>query len=223
MWPNANPQADGGELLRCLMEYGEQQSNPVLALLVGGAVSQRQKYPDQGFNFSDGRWHAFYHCHDLPVDPPGGKEHGHFHIFARPDPSKDAWSHITGLAMDGMGQPIRLFTVNKWVSSGEWLAAADLVRALPCPALQLEAEDETELTRRWLTAMLRLHADNIEALLTERDAILDKEAGGRDLEDILNDRDLYVLSLSLVDLAAKLETALSPKPTPTPNHRGAAP
>lgn len=73
---------------------------------------------------------CFYHCHRKHFERG---EHGYLHCFIRykrlprsrtPTPFEDWYryidnpmTHLVALALDQRGQPIQLFTVNRWVTS----------------------------------------------------------------------------------------------------------
>ena len=82
----------------------------------------------------------YYHAHDPSVGTRQ-QEHGHFHIFLRrkgmPNAiqpldipkewedtnNSDDLSHLIAISMNKEGYPIRLFTVNRWVTGEKWYAA----------------------------------------------------------------------------------------------------
>lgn len=154
----------------------------------------------------------FYHCH--PPDERRGAEHGHFHLFfprrafglmpprAAPAPRRPGGlTHVAALAVDDAGVPIRLFTVNRWVTD-EWLFPAEAIAAR-LGGYSLAAAPGDPLVNRWLEAAVRLFADPIHSLLETRDRVL-AEAGPGAAED----RRLEVLSTADVDLDAAVATAL---------------
>jgi len=125
-------------------------------------------------------------------------EHGHFHVFLRAEgmppgvaplvlpelavadvplppqaaPAKrgrsDEVCHLVAIALDSRGEPIRLFTTNRWVTGETWYRAEDAIAMLD--RLQVTRGGGSELVNRWLGAMVQLFRSEIAALLRERDA-----------------------------------------------------
>jgi hypothetical protein len=189
-------------LLQCLQQLGERHSNPVLEVL--GDVSQVEKgrqFPQPALQFAGAPWRAYYHCHRDRYHLPN--EHGHFHLFAKLG-GDDDWSHVAALSMDAMGQPLRWFTVNLWVTRGLWREAPRLVPALST----LSQDDELMLVEQWLGAMLGLYADELPSLLQQRDAALNCHRQHGCAVDVLADRELYILSEQPINLADKLGDVL---------------
>jgi uncharacterized protein DUF6969 len=118
-----------------------------------------------------------------PADSNGRREHGHFHLFLRADGlpagmtplvlpelavadaplppqsaplkrgGRDEVVHLVALALDAHGEPVRLFTTNRWVTGETWYRAEDVIRMLD--RFQVSGEGSTELLNRWLTAMVQ--------------------------------------------------------------------
>lgn len=125
----------------------------------------------------------FYHCHRENV---GTEEHGHFHCFLRykhipkrikPTPLPD-WdtnidspmAHIIAIALSRYGQPIRLLTVNRWISAETWYDgrhAAAFVRRFH---FKRETDPYWRVLDLWVEGMLHLFAPQIAWLNLQRDA-----------------------------------------------------
>jgi hypothetical protein len=125
-------------------------------------------------------------------------EHGHFHLFLRAEgmpagatplvlpelavadaplppqaaPAKrggrDEVSHLLAIALDRRGEPVRLFTTNRWVTGETWYRADDVIAMLD--RFQVERGGGSVLLNRWLGAIVRLFRPEIAQLLRERDA-----------------------------------------------------
>lgn len=194
-------------LLDCLDELGACSSNPVLAVLgpTGQLCADRQ-YPSSPLVFGGGRWRAYYHFH--ADQPRAGTEHGHFHVFVRAPETPDGavkWAHLAGLGMDHLGQPMRWFSVNGWVTDDAWMS-----RAWLCEQMQaLSQEPSGELVADWLAAMIATYADAIDELLGERDDAIAQAASERAQGEVLRDRALYTLAESPLDLSCDLPSRLS--------------
>jgi Domain of unknown function (DUF6969) len=136
----------------------------------------------------------FYHAHPADARPPD--EHGHFHTFLRADgmPSgvaplvlpeaavaevaaahsaplkrgrRDELSHLIAIALDRRGEPIRLFTTNRWVTGETWYPAGDVIAMLD--RFAIAAALPSRLQDRWLVAVMQLFRPQIAALLRQRD------------------------------------------------------
>ena len=197
-------------LYSSLLAMGQQSTNPVLLLLgAEPALMENQKYPQGLLQFSGGEWRAYYHCHPSSGHGRSGKhhfdgEHGHFHLFMSTDATGDKWTHVIALAMDPQGQPLGWFTVNHWVTGESWVPASELTEKLQSIPYDIQ---ETLLTR-WLLAMVVLYRDQLNELLECRDKLLNENVLAGD--NILQDRSLYLLSESPIDLKIHLETILCP-------------
>jgi hypothetical protein len=81
--------------------------------------------------------------------------------------SREEVSHLVAIAVDVRGEPIRLFTTNRWVTGETWYRADDVIRMLERFAVN-EPEPSATLNL-WVGAMLRLFRPQIAALLRARD------------------------------------------------------
>ncbi|MGA1269134.1 MAG: DUF6969 family protein, partial [Gemmobacter sp.] len=111
----------------------------------------------------------FYHCHPREAPAPA-EEHGHFHCFVRPEGKGGPIHHLIAIGVDAHGRPLRLFTVNQWVTGENWVPAETAIGLLERFDVHLARPDY--LVNRWLTAMVRLHERQIAALIEARDAAL---------------------------------------------------
>jgi len=203
-----NPQNPAYGLLKCLQEYGELASNPVLSLLAGETPVNEQKYPAQTVCFGKEKWRAFYHCHDAPGRSE--VEHGHFHVYVSiPDPQtgESSWAHLAALAMDMKGQPLCWFAVNRWVTDGPWLERSKVAGLLE----DLSLQEETDLFTRWLSSILCLYQAELLHLLRDRDVALEKSCRDQGREDCFNNHNLYKLAASDIGILDKLMAALHPE------------
>jgi hypothetical protein len=142
--------------------------------------------------------HAQYFYHVHPVRDRLLPEHGHFHTFLRaegmpsgvsplvlpeaavaalmPPPQgaplkrgvREEISHLVAISLDPRGEPVRLFTTNRWVTGETWYRADDVIAMLD--RFAIAAADPSALRDRWLVAVMRLFRPQIAALLRQRDA-----------------------------------------------------
>lgn len=191
-------------LVHVIEQMAARQSNPVLEVL-GEQVhhlQQEKKYPQPPLAFQQGPWRAFYHCHALPDSKL--KEHGHFHIFTR---HQQQWTHVAALSMDAEGQPQAWVAVNRWVTDGPWLPAAQLIQCLQTADFAIA---NLSLVEDWLLCMLQVFAPEVATLLAARDRAL-RQINVKTTEPLLlDDRDVYTLSVHGIDLLTKL-SSLNPQ------------
>lgn len=184
-------------------------------------------YPD-GDIFDPETFSQFYYHTHAKGERPG--EHGHFHTFLRPggmpagikpapvadyeppeDPDDDL-SHLIAISMDQFGVPIRLFTVNRWVTGDVWYTGPDVIRMLDI--FEVDIAHPSWPVNRWVTGMVHLFWPQIERLITERDrAVAQWEAAHPD-RNVYVDEDLEMTSMveiSIDDQVAAVTKALQKK------------
>lgn len=165
----------------------------------------------------DGESHAQYYYHS---HRPEGGEHGHFHTFLRASgmpsgvtpldykgeasvPSgKDALAHLVAISMNKPGQPIAMFSTNRWVTDESWYSAQDTITMLD--SFKMELTFPCLATNLWITAMVALFRPQIEALLHERDKTMKNWAATHLGKDIYEDRDLEVTSFLPINIADQI-------------------
>ena len=81
--------------------------------------------------------------------------------------ARDEVSHLVAIALDPHGEPIRLFTTNRWVTGETWYRAEDVIRMLD--RFTVGEAGRSVVLNRWISAMLVLFRPQIVALLTRRD------------------------------------------------------
>ncbi|HWB50809.1 MAG TPA: hypothetical protein VG651_16995 [Stellaceae bacterium] len=206
------------------------RGSTVIREVMGGAAAAEswQHYPaGDGY---DPVSHAQYFYHRHPTDEP--HEHGHFHLFLRaagmpegtlplllpeaaianlPTPPQaapikrgahDEVSHLVAIAVDAAGEPVRLFTTNRWVTGETWYRAEDVIRMLD--RFTLDAAEPAGLVNRWLAAMVRLYQPEIVMLLRERDRTVMDPRRQRRRVDVFEDPRLEVTSSLAIDLEPRL-------------------
>ena len=147
----------------------------------------------------------FYHCHPNPTALGAAEhEHGHFHLFVRPEGAQGPIHHLIGIGVDAQGQLRRLFTVNHWVVTDDFLPAAETIALLP--RFDAHLAKPCYLVNRWLTAVVRLFEPQIINLIMARDEAL--ATYGPDLDTTLANRALETPS----QIAVKLDDLARPRP-----------
>ncbi len=161
----------------------------------------------------------------------GAAANGHFHLFLRgegmpagitpllmpelavanaPAPrqsaplklgGRDEVCHLAALAVDGKGEPLRLFTTNRWVTGETWYRADDVIQMLD--RFRMRGDRPSALLNRWLSAVVRLFQPEIATLLRDRDqAIVEQRWRWRG--NVLEDPRLEITSSLEIDLDARL-------------------
>ncbi len=180
-----------------------------------GTFYELNHYPSGDVYDAETSSQYYYHSHR-----PELGEHGHFHTFLRADaiptncspapyqgeaerPSgKDAITALVAISMNSPGFPIALFTTNRWVTNETFYPADQVVGILdrfridhtyPCHAVNV-----------WITAMFRLFRPHIEALLYERDRVIEEWAENHPGKDVYEDRELVVTSFTTIDVPKQI-------------------
>ncbi|RUR17705.1 hypothetical protein ELY21_10345 [Legionella sp. km535] len=164
----------------------------------------------------------FYHCHRENYE---STEHGHFHCFIRykhiPKRIKPAalsdWdryidnpmTHLVAIGMNQFGLPIRLFTVNRWVTSEIWYDAEHISYFLKRYKMTLSDDPYWQVLDKWLEGMLHLFSPQIEWLHKARDAQIKKHSDKHPEGNPYMDYDLEELSEIPIDLKKQIEWVIS--------------
>lgn len=163
----------------------------------------------------------YYHAHR-----GNDAEHGHFHVFLRaggmppdcaPRPfphaterwpqGDDAICHLIAISMDPWGLPIGLFTTNRWVTGETWYPADCVIAMLD--RFEIGHAFPNLAVNHWITAMLGLWRPHIEALVRERDRVIEASIATAPGADVFEDRRIDVtsaLAISVEELVAELRT-----------------
>lgn len=188
-------------LVHCINQFALQESNPVISVLPEtGIIKLKQKYPQPMLSFSGMGLRTYYHCH--PSDSKPETEHGHFHIFLSID--DDKWSHLAGLSMDRLGQPLQWFTVNHWVTGETWKSSAILEQQLN--QLLYSQRHNLDLVEQWLLAMLEFYKQTLKLLLKQRDQRINELSEKDHLDTVLKNHSIYDLSIIKINLLNDLES-----------------
>ncbi|HHI81651.1 MAG TPA: hypothetical protein ENJ99_00710 [Rhizobiales bacterium] len=161
----------------------------------------------------DDEYHAQYYYHS---HRPEGGEHGHFHTFLRaagmppgiePVPytgkaerpeGDEALTHFVAISMDKPGQPMAMFTTNRWVTDETFYKADDVEKMLDC--FVIDHTWPCLATNQWITAMMVLFRPQIIALLKARDKAMKNWAALHPGVDIYEDRDLEITSFLAINV-----------------------
>ncbi len=80
---------------------------------------------------------------------------------------RDEVSHLVAIAVDFRGEPICLFTTNRWVTGETWYRAEDVTQMLD--RFVVAEREPSAVVNRWIGAMIQLFRPQIAALLQARD------------------------------------------------------
>lgn len=160
----------------------------------------------------------FYHCHRENF---ATTEHGHFHCFMRykaiskrVKPSdyymnlsgKDCiMTHLIAIGMNQLGQPIRLFTVNQWVTAEVWYEAPHMQNFLKKYKMTLTDSPYWQVLDKWIEGMLHLFSPQINWLLKARDESLAQALHDDPHSNPLTNKNLEELSELQIDLKKQVE------------------
>ncbi len=218
--------AAGEEVVECHRVLARTGDNLVGEVLRdAGPFLEWDHYP-KGDVF-DHETHSQYYYHAHPQELRPG-EHGHFHIFMRPlgmppgimpaavpefempEGENAALCHLIGISMDSHGVPIRLFTVNRWVTGEVWYVADD-VRAM-LDSFEIDHARPSWPVNRWVGAMVRLFRPQISTLLDARDGAVQLWRDAYPDRNVFEDRALQItstLDISSDDQIAAINRALA--------------
>ncbi|MCB1084871.1 MAG: hypothetical protein KDK60_02080, partial [Chlamydiia bacterium] len=159
-----------------------------------GLFYSRDHYPLQEPFDDDSFSQYYYHAHR-------GGEHGHFHLFLRREgmeeemgplayddrnvsrDGQETFAHLIAISMDEQGEPIKLFTTNRWVTGEDWYAAQDVRKMLK--HFDVKHAYPSYVVNRWLKGTLVLFRPQIEDLIDERDLCLMKCREGVPFKEVL--------------------------------------
>ena len=161
----------------------------------------------------------FYHCHRENQDTA---EHGHFHCYLRQSgipkhiPRKtglkwradNSMTHLIAIGMDLFGQPIRLFTVNRWVSDETWFDAKHAPHLIKRFKLSLTNPSPWQIIDCWVQGMVHLFMPQIIWLLQARDHQMAAFQHEQGLDCYENKSIEEITSLS-IDLPSQIQWILS--------------
>ena len=171
----------------------------------------------------------YYHCHRENMDT---QEHGHFHLFIRqkgeaklggwpasyslaniPEKKKyinSPMTHVITIGVNRYGVPIRLFTVNRWVTKESWFEADKMQKLIKRFSLahvktRKEQRDEWRVVDMWLENLVHLFASQIHWLLAQRDIAMARYiAANPEIENPYEHKALEELSSLDIDLQAQV-------------------
>jgi hypothetical protein len=115
----------------------------------------------------------------------------------------DEISHLAAIAVDTAGEPVRLFTTNRWVTGETWYAAADVVAMLDRFTVGLAWP--SPVLNRWITALFALFRPQLIELVRARDeAVMSFRRRRRGKVHVFEDRRLEITSAVDIDVEEQI-------------------
>jgi len=180
----------------CRRELVARHRNTVSEALADNPASEWRHYPNGEVYDPKSHAQYFYHMHPMSGRPVREHGHFHTFLRAEGMPvgaaplilpeialaevpslppqapplkrgAREEVSHLVAIAVDCRGEPIRLFTTNRWVTGETWYCADDVIGMLD--RFAITEVEPSETLNRWVGAMLRLFRPQIAALLRMRD------------------------------------------------------
>lgn len=166
----------------------------------------------------------FYHCHREDYETT---EHGHFHCFLRykhipkliKPSALDDWdrymknpmTHLIAIGMSQVGMPIRLFTVNRWVSTEIWYDAIHAPKLLNRFNFKTTPESDSywHVLDKWVEGILHLFSPQISWLHHERDKLIHSYQEKDPNENIYLKQEIEELSSIDINLQKQVEWIIS--------------
>jgi hypothetical protein len=190
--------AAAATIRECRRDLADRNTNLLAELTAGSAiVSDWRHYPEGDVFDPKSHAQYFFHAHPTDGRPTLESGHFHTFlrpegmppgvaplllpelavadVVASPPQAapikrgiRDEVSHLIAISIDPRGDPVRLFTTNRWVTGETWYRADDVIRMLDRFAIAELAP--SEIVNRWVGAMMQLFRPQIGALLRARDA-----------------------------------------------------
>lgn len=186
---------DAGRIVLDSMDIVERSGSNLVAEVMRGedGFYEWRHYPGGDVcDFTTGAQY-YYHAHPRDERPD---EHGHFHCFIRHEDG--TMTHIVAISIDLQGNPFRLFTTNRWVTGESWRSAGEILGLID--RFDIMVEQPSLALNRWVSNMLKLFRPQIATLLHDRDSMIRNFGCGRELSEVLDDRECEVASEAAIDI-----------------------
>ena len=214
----------------CRRELAARNRNIVSEALADNPAAEWRHYPDGEVYDAKSHAQYFYHTHPVTGRPLREHGHFHTFLRAEGMPigatplilpeiavadvpalppqappikrgTREEVSHLVAIAVDSRGEPIRLFTTNRWVTGETWYRADDVIRMVD--RFAVTGVEPSEMLNRWVGATLRLFRPQIATLLQMRDETV-MAWRRRRRTHVFEDPALEITSSLDIDLGAQL-------------------
>lgn len=208
---NSNRMQSAREHAKSIVEvmaaYARQGSNLCLAARAGARSFQEWiHYPANDAVDAVHQTEFYYHTHakaELADD-----EHGHFHIFSRPQ-NNTCFHHLIAISLNPLGRPTRLFLTNQWVTGEVWLSDREITPLID--RFNCHISGRLAPVSRWISSMVGLFAEDICLLHQQRVQWLDQGALNADERVLrLQSQDHHIVAQAPIDLERSVARALFP-------------
>lgn len=155
----------------------------------------------------------FLHRHAVGSAPPAV----HLHFFQRWRPAElqlqgggTITTHLAGLELNALAEPVAWFVVNQWVVGDYWQPADDTVRLFRDWRIEAPQEGRgkeiPDICHQWLEAYLKLSLSAIiYPLLRERDSRLDRLVDSYPGTNVLESKSHEVLGYHRINFKSQLD------------------
>lgn len=199
------------DIVAAMQSFAEAGSNIVLEVLQGSPFVELEHYPAGDICDPENGSQYYFHAH--PPARPSYSDFGHFHLFLRPEKtggvegfsrSRDDKTicHLAGVSVDQRGFPVGLFTTNRWVTDEAFYTAEDTIAMLD--RFRIEGPVPAPAVNLWVSAIPVVYRTDIEALIRERDVVIEAWRKEHPERDVFEDRRLEVVTWKKIDLEARL-------------------
>jgi hypothetical protein len=189
------------EILSVQLRYAQSGSSMIHALMNGSkSMLELEHFPRHDIVDERNNTRMYYHAHAL--HRKAAHEHGHFHLFSHGH-AKAGHVHLVGISLDAVGQPIRLFTTNQWVTGETWMDASAMEEVLV--NFEVKTGGRLSPVARWATAMVRLYLPEIVQLIRERDLMISRKSESVKMDVLFKDKRLDVVTQKRINLSQKIQ------------------
>lgn len=188
-----------GECLKGQGEFYELSHYPQDDVYDADSKSQYYFHTHRGLNEEYGHFHTFMRAagmpkHVVPVDNTGNE------VWPA---GQDALSHLVCISMTQDGEPMGLFTTNRWVTGETWYKAEDVVNMLDTFAVDHAFPNLA--VNQWISSMFRLYKFEMIELLNERDRTIEQWKTQHPDQDVFEDRNLEITSYITINVDRKID------------------
>lgn len=222
------------QVLTCQQEILSKSGQSILQFMLDdNQVHYKNKHYPQGdrIDFKNGGQY-FYHCHR---ENHTTNEHGHFHCYLRRSaiPSSiepmhipniplkigQQMTHIVAIALNRLGQPIRLFTLNYWITREVAYDAKFAQNLTSLFKLDINDESKWTLIDKWVEGVIQIFMPQIiwsQKLRDQKLDLLKKKEGSE--QNIYESNKVEEISSISIDLVKQIQWIINNEKLIAPKH-----